>query len=461
MKKNKKYAKMKKSKTKKGKKGEKKMRKINKKAIITGVSVLALSAPTFAASFANGTTFNGGTTLGTHAIKSDTVIDANAKSVNMLSIVNGNGNGVTNISNPSGTSRGNGAAISQNLKLSATDEATVAGLAPTANLKIVTTNRVLQNGDVQYANVTGTTFTAAQFAAGTATSTFNLDYDKSFGANDVYMQYVVDENNNVYALYDDTGSIASYRVIKTDDTTPNKVLDIVGTQPGVNAPSTATATTGTNTVNPSDGYVRGNQISYYTAIGQIAPQTISDLTDPNYNTDRANYPVSGGAVHKYLQGDYYNYLTGKFAAKDASNLDPNDVTAWQNKLGVGPSQYDGVIGPKGTPKAEDRAVTGRTVYEYVQPQINNINNRIDSLEDGIEEAKAGAALSTAIANIPDNFREGDLNMFGVGVGYYAGHSAAALGYQRRFSDNSMVIKVSGGFNTKGQFSVGAGTSLSW
>ena len=45
-----------------------------------------------------------------------------------------------------------------------------------------------------------------------------------------------------------------------------------------------------------------------------------------------------------------------------------------------------------------------------------------------------------MANIPDNFREGDLNNFGVGVGYYAGHSAVALGYQRRFSDNAFCLE---------------------
>ena len=83
------------------------------------------------------------------------------------------------------------------------------------------------------------------------------------------------------------------------------------------------------------------------------------------------------------------------------------------------------------------------------------------MEKGVKEAKAGVATAAAMANIPDNFREGDLNNFGVGMGYYSGHSAVALGYQRRFSDNSFVWKVSAGFNTAGGFTAGTGASFSW
>ena len=152
---------------------------------------------------------------------------------------------------------------------------------------------------------------------------------------------------------------------------------------------------------PSGGYVTDTQMPIYAAKGEIKPSQNTDPSSDAFYTDNANYAVSGDTVYKYIQ-----------------NLN--------NTNGIGA-----------------------------------LNDRVDRVEKEVKEAKAGVALGAAMANIPDNFREGDLNNFGVGVGYYSGHSAVALGYQRRFSDNSFVWKVSAGFNTAGAFSVGTGASFSW
>lgn len=152
---------------------------------------------------------------------------------------------------------------------------------------------------------------------------------------------------------------------------------------------------------PSGGYVTDRQLPVYAAKGEIKPSEHTDPNDENFYTDNANYAVSGDTVYKYLKN-------------------------WEDTKGIGA-----------------------------------VNRRVDKLEKDVKEAKAGVATAAAMANIPDNFREGDLNNFGVGMGYYSGHSAVALGYQRRFSDNSFVWKVSAGFNTAGGFTAGTGASFSW
>lgn len=152
---------------------------------------------------------------------------------------------------------------------------------------------------------------------------------------------------------------------------------------------------------PSGGYIKDTDVPQIAQKGEIKPSTTLDPNDPNFYTDNANYPVSGNTV--------YNYLN-----------------KWQDQNGIGA-----------------------------------LNRRVDDLEKGVDEAKAGVALGAAMANIPDNFREGDLNQLGVGVGYYAGHSAVALGYSRRMSDNKFVLKTSVGFNTAGAFSAGVGAGYSF
>lgn len=269
--------------------------------------------------------------------------------------------------------------------------------APAANLsnvKVVTANVDADDSDFDALAALAANSPSSNYSAGTPASQYELNYDNSFESNGTYFQYVLDmANHKVYKTYFKDGTRASYRVIKTSD---------------------------------------------------IDTKTLADIKSPNFK------PSRGYVTDEQM----INFTDNNYAARDASNLDPSNVRDWQNKLGVGPSQYDGVIGPSGTPKSEDRGVTGKTVYDYVQPKIDNIYNKID-------EVKAGVALSTAIANIPDNFREGNLNQFGLGYGYYGNHSAVAVGYQRRFDDNRKVFKLTSAYDTKGQFSVGAGYGMSW
>lgn len=371
------------------------------KKIILGLTAI-LAFNSFSAGYATATNTPrvAPSTLDAVAIKSKVKIGGDAKSMNYLSIISaGNNNPGNGYYSPTGE-----LSLENDLYI----QGSVAGLN---NVKVLTLNGDFDNADFATlaAIAAGTPVTSGFGGAANRNTENTVTYENSFESNDIYFQYVLDmDNQQVYKTYHQDGTRASYRVIKTSD---------INTK-------TMTELTAPNFV-PSGGYLKDNQLAAGATRGKIQAATTDDPTTEEYANDPARNPVSGDTVFRYIQ-----------------DLQFTDA------------RYDGVIGPAGTPKAEDRAVTGRTVYEYVE-------NRVGRIEEEVEEAKAGVALGVAIANIPDNFREGDLNTFGVGVGYYSGHSAVALGYQRRFSDNSMVFKVSGGFDTKGAFSVGAGTSLSW
>lgn len=398
-----------------------KFKKNLRTSLIAGSFAVLSATSAFAASEANGTNLApvAPTSLQTR-IDSTLKIGGDEKSTNRLSVI-ANSNDTTSSNNwysPTGPKA---------LKMDTYVQEAAANLT---NVKVVTLNVDADDADFNALAALAANSPSANYATGGASSSYELNYDNSFVSNGTYFQYVLDMNNHkVYKTYFKDGTRASYRVIKTSDIDTKSMADL--TSPNYK---------------PSKGYITDEQMAAAATRGEIKPATAMDPTDPSYAADTARNPVSGDTVYKYTNNT--------FATRDASNLDPSNIRAWQDTLGVGPSQYDGVIGPKGTPKAEDRGVTGRTVYDYVQPQINNIYDKID-------EVKAGVALSTAIANIPDNFREGDLNQFGVGYGYYGNHSAVAVGYQRRFDDNRKVFKLTSAYNTKGQFSVGAGYGMSW
>lgn len=356
-------------------------------------------------------TINGGTQAVTK-IRSITNIGSDAKSINKLSLI-GNPRGTTPYWSPTGV---------RSLEGDIYVEEAAANLT---NVKMITLRQDVDTSDFNAVAALATR-PAANFSGPNAATDNTVDYNGSFVSNGTYFTYLLDMNTNkIYKTYYADGTRASYRVIKTADVDERSVADL---------------TSGNYT--PSNGYVTEEMLPQTATVGQVRAATSTDINSADWKKDPARWAPSGDTIHRHLIGNY--------AKTDASNLSPQNVVDWQEKLGVGPAQYNGVIGPKGTPKAEDRAVTGRTVYEYVEP-----------LRKEIKEAKAGAAIGTAMANIPSNFKEGAKNTFGVGTGYFAGHSAVALGYQRRTDDNSFTFKVSTGFSTGGQFSAGAGAAFSW
>ncbi|WP_439256875.1 YadA family autotransporter adhesin [Lonepinella sp. BR2271] len=74
--------------------------------------------------------------------------------------------------------------------------------------------------------------------------------------------------------------------------------------------------------------------------------------------------------------------------------------------------------------------------------------------------RAGIAGAVATANIPQVTKPG-ANLVGVGVGNYNGQSAVAVGYSRLSDNNNVIIKMSAGATTQGDYNVGAGIGYQW
>ena len=513
------------------------------------------------------------TTLKTE-FTSVTNIAPDAKSTGYLSIVSNSANTGGNIRN---STTGNSAVVEKRF---ITADARTLG-----TVKTFTSNYSLTDADYDTIAPIINNLPVANFNGDTRSTNTTISYDDVKRSNEIKYEYIIDTTNRkIYPVYLQDGSRAGYRVIKNDD------IDVKTKDEITKADYALT-----------NGFVTDKELALHGLRGEIKESKNTDITKPEFYTDKANNLVSGDAVYKYalkdveivgengitvkketsttngkvvkltisgngaggtnnenggsrttvlgngrivvntndttatvgLNKDTEDLLngigTGEVAdgndktvtggkvfnaIKDKANknLDNIDnagkkvitdlidvrgangievVSAIDNATGketftvkntgltsttkfeagegikidskigidgtetkVVSSLLDGVIAPTGTPKADDRAITGSTIYNYLHP-------RLDKIEQGVEEAKAGVSLIAAMANIPDNFKEGSNNLAGVGVGYFAGHTSVALGYQRKLLDESMVLKATGSINTKGQFSVGAGAAVSW
>ncbi|WP_439287316.1 YadA family autotransporter adhesin, partial [Lonepinella sp. BR2357] len=74
--------------------------------------------------------------------------------------------------------------------------------------------------------------------------------------------------------------------------------------------------------------------------------------------------------------------------------------------------------------------------------------------------RAGIAGAVAVANIPQVTKPGG-SVVGLGVGNYNGQSAVAVGYSRASESNKVIIKMSAGATTQGDYNVGAGIGYQW
>ncbi|HEA3274206.1 YadA family autotransporter adhesin [Pasteurella multocida] len=105
---------------------------------------------------------------------------------------------------------------------------------------------------------------------------------------------------------------------------------------------------------------------------------------------------------------------------------------------------------KGLEQLNANVANLRVDFHHLENKLNTINS----------DLKAGIAGSTAIANLPQAFRNGQ-SMVSVAVGSYRGQSAAAFGISRMAENSPIVFKASGSANTQGHFNVGAGIGWGW
>lgn len=116
---------------------------------------------------------------------------------------------------------------------------------------------------------------------------------------------------------------------------------------------------------------------------------------------------------------------------------------------------------------EEKTVSGKTVYDYVNPLKNDIENikrnkgvGIDKkyVDDKFEESKeiaSGIANAIAISSLPVNFKDGrHSHTFASSYGNYGNNHAFAIGISGQ--GLGIIYKAAASINTKAKFSVGAG-----
>lgn len=137
------------------------------------------------------------------------------------------------------------------------------------------------------------------------------------------------------------------------------------------------------------------------------------------------------------------------AIKDGPSMTIDGINA-SNKVVTGVA--DGRVADGSTD-----AINGGQLHAFgnnINHNIDNINNRVNDVEDG---ANAGVSSAMAMSSIPQSFLPGK-SMVGGGIATYNGESAVAVGVSRVTDNGRWVIKVNGTADTQGNAggTVGAG-----
>lgn len=102
--------------------------------------------------------------------------------------------------------------------------------------------------------------------------------------------------------------------------------------------------------------------------------------------------------------------------------------------------------------------------DAVKAQTERNSQRIYQLDKDIRKnrkrADAGTAAVAAMANIPQVLQAGKAGV-GVGVGFKHNQTAVAVGYSRASDNNKHIIKLSAGFDSQKDVTVGAGYMYQW
>ena len=252
---------------------------------------------------------------------------------------------------------------------------------------------------------------------------------------------------------------------------------------------------GSNTLDNTPMTVNGNTVTNVnSAINQTAAQAFNPLKfdgDSGTTVERklgTTLNVKGGAIGTLTDNNIgvvadngSNTLRLKLAQNvdlgNAGSLKTGNTTVNNNGLTInnGPSVTNNGInaGNKQISNVADGtnptdAVNVRQLQaamnggsnanqNLIQQVNNNLNQRIDKLEDN---SNAGIAGGIAQSSIPQVTRAGASGI-GVGTGYYGGQSAIAVGVSSISDGGNWIVKGSFSVNSQGRTGVGAGALYQW
>ena len=177
---------------------------------------------------------------------------------------------------------------------------------------------------------------------------------------------------------------------------------------------TTKLTNGANINTPTDTIVTDRMVK--TELDKKLDKTGTNLNDKEKETLLQNLGLNNILTNTNLSNK---------ADKNANNLTKDDVNSWKDKLG-----------------------------------INNLatNDQISALNTKTDLAIGGVANAIAIANTPQVSGKYKL-MLTSGYGYFSGQHALALGVSGTDNSKKVVYKLTGAFNNKGTFALGAGLGI--
>ncbi|MFM9923048.1 YadA-like family protein [Variovorax sp. H27-G14] len=160
-------------------------------------------------------------------------------------------------------------------------------------------------------------------------------------------------------------------------------------------------------------------------------------------------------------------VAGGTADSDAANISQLKATA--NAVVAGGVQYatnpDGSINYNQVTLGNGQAPNG-TRLSNVAPgvlpndaatvgQVQGIQSQLQGqIGDLARIAYSGVAMATAMSSLPQSMTPGK-SLMSVGVGYYSGYSALAIGFSQRSDDGKWVYKINAGMSAQ-RFNVGLG-----
>ena len=251
-------------------------------------------------------------------------------------------------------------------------------------------------------------------------------------------------------------------------------------------------TDGTTITTDANGAIMANT----TPLTNSANGTVATPAAPNalatagdianaINNAGFNIQANGGATELVKTGETVNFVQGNnivvtHAGKDitiatADDLSVTSVTAGNTKIdnaGLtitgGPSVTNAGINAGGQRitnmadgQAPDDAVTLRQLQAHTNNYVPRIDNRIDDLNQRLDETKddanAGVSSAMAMAALPQAYLPGKSMLTG-GMATYNGQGAVAVGFSKLSDNGRWVLKLSGSADTKGNAgaAVGAG-----
>ena len=264
-------------------------------------------------------------------------------------------------------------------------------------------------------------------------------------------------------------------------------------------PTFTSVTAGGNTLNNTPITVNGNTVTNVnSAINQTAAQAFNPLKfdgDSGTTVERklgTTLNIKGGATGTLTNNNIgvvadnaSNTLRLKLAQNvdlgNAGSLKTGNTTVNNNGLTInnGPSVTNNGIdagnkqisnladGNNPTDAVNVRQLqaavaagsnaAGQQLIQQVNNHVNNLNQRIDKLEDN---SNAGIAGGIAQSSIPQVTRAGASGI-GVGTGYYGGQSAIAVGVSSISDGGNWIMKGSFSINSQGRTGVGAGALYQW